>query len=621
MEQVSGWSEQGGSVVTVPGTQGSGSQRFQQSFRGATITVRDSSNNLATIYSDDLATPTAKANPFTASSTTGSWSFFTTTGTYSITFSGGSITAPFSITVNVGLGNAGGVPSYAYASLPTSKTQNAGDIARVTDSLMGLWMDSGTQWSKVYPSANASDFPGANAGAKILAAINGLPSTGGVVDATSLSGSQAISTDIFSGITKDSTVLLGASDFTVTVGLTIPANVHLVGLGPTLTTLTFSGLGASTDCITQLFGTYAQICGVLIDPNGSGRDALRINGGDRPYFSKLYIKAAARDSIHIESAATDTWTENAVFEDIWIEKNGRHAINIVTPAAYTGVFVNNVRFEGLEQRGLTVAGTRSLNISLNAADAASTVSNLTFIDCAFDVGNQSAATAAFYFERPAGAAVLNGVLFIACDAESTEHAMTGYVLEVASSGFCQGVEFHQFTNGNFASGMASPTTRTNVTNMWIGRNTITQVSGVLEVMDTGEIRLTDTGSGNTWTVTNESGAFQFSSDFAGQTFRVETSVPATGSNNREASAIRLRGRYWTGAASASDDWLITPSLGSGSNPISRVLLTHSGSSGQATISLNGIPLYANNAAALAGGLVAGDFYRTGADPDPICVVH
>lgn len=35
----------------------------------------------------------------------------------------------------------------------------------------------------------------------------------------------------------------------------------------------------------------------------------------------------------------------------------------------------------------------------------------------------------------------------------------------------------------------------------------------------------------------------------------------------------------------------------------------------------GLPTYANNAAAVAGGLTAGAFYRTGADPDPVCVVH
>ena len=35
----------------------------------------------------------------------------------------------------------------------------------------------------------------------------------------------------------------------------------------------------------------------------------------------------------------------------------------------------------------------------------------------------------------------------------------------------------------------------------------------------------------------------------------------------------------------------------------------------------GLPVYASNAAAIAGGLAAGDFYRTGADPDVVCVTH
>ena len=35
----------------------------------------------------------------------------------------------------------------------------------------------------------------------------------------------------------------------------------------------------------------------------------------------------------------------------------------------------------------------------------------------------------------------------------------------------------------------------------------------------------------------------------------------------------------------------------------------------------GLPTYANNAAAVAGGLAAGSFYRTNGDPDLVCVVH
>lgn len=41
----------------------------------------------------------------------------------------------------------------------------------------------------------------------------------------------------------------------------------------------------------------------------------------------------------------------------------------------------------------------------------------------------------------------------------------------------------------------------------------------------------------------------------------------------------------------------------------------------APLQVAGVPVYANNAAAIAGGLTAGAFYRTGANPDPVCVVH
>lgn len=51
----------------------------------------------------------------------------------------------------------------------------------------------------------------------------------------------------------------------------------------------------------------------------------------------------------------------------------------------------------------------------------------------------------------------------------------------------------------------------------------------------------------------------------------------------------------------------------------RIILSPSG--GGVRIGLAGVAVYANNAAAVAGGLVAGDLYRTNADPDPLCIVH
>jgi hypothetical protein len=98
MEHVSGWAEDGGTSVVITGTQGSGTQRFQQSFRGATVTVFDAGTaTVSSIFSDDLGTPTAKANPFTADATTGRWDFYAANGAYDIQFSGGGIPAPFTI--------------------------------------------------------------------------------------------------------------------------------------------------------------------------------------------------------------------------------------------------------------------------------------------------------------------------------------------------------------------------------------------------------------------------------------------------------------------------------------------------------------------------------------------
>lgn len=43
--------------------------------------------------------------------------------------------------------------------------------------------------------------------------------------------------------------------------------------------------------------------------------------------------------------------------------------------------------------------------------------------------------------------------------------------------------------------------------------------------------------------------------------------------------------------------------------------------GTVRFNLASVPAYANNAAAIGGGLTAGDLYRTNADPDTLCIVH
>lgn len=68
-------------------------------------------------------------------------------------------------------------------------------------------------------------------------------------------------------------------------------------------------------------------------------------------------------------------------------------------------------------------------------------------------------------------------------------------------------------------------------------------------------------------------------------------------------------------------------VGDGAAPTDKMILTRQGRLGignlspGSSLSVTGLPVFANNAAAIGGGLAAGDFYRTGADPDVVCVVH
>jgi hypothetical protein len=79
--------------------------------------------------------------------------------------------------------------------------------------------------------------------------------------------------------------------------------------------------------------------------------------------------------------------------------------------------------------------------------------------------------------------------------------------------------------------------------------------------------------------------------------------------------------YTTFYSGATQDWSLTFPAGPGT---SGQVLTTNGSGvtyWSSVLSGSGLTVYASNALAIAGGLTAGDFYRTGADPDVVCVVH
>lgn len=81
------------------------------------------------------------------------------------------------------------------------------------------------------------DYAGANAGEKIAAAIDALPSTGGVIDATGLTGTQTFGSDIFASRSKPFVLRLGNATFETTVSsytLSLGSNQHIELSGTTL---------------------------------------------------------------------------------------------------------------------------------------------------------------------------------------------------------------------------------------------------------------------------------------------------------------------------------------------------------------------------------------------------
>ena len=73
--------------------------------------------------------------------------------------------------------------------------------------------------------------------------------------------------------------------------------------------------------------------------------------------------------------------------------------------------------------------------------------------------------------------------------------------------------------------------------------------------------------------------------------------------------VAIGATYSGTSAAPSNGLIVEGNVGIGTtNPTSKLQIV-------------GLPVYANNAAAIAGGLTAGALYRTGADPDPVYVVH
>jgi hypothetical protein len=182
-------------------------------------------------------------------------------------------------------------------------------------------------------------------------------------------------------------------------------------------------------------------------------------------------------------------------------------------------------------------------------------------------------------------------------------------------------------SGNFGIGTANPAVALDVGGQ------VKAVSGIFPVLQL--TRTTPNGSGAIWgtqlltvnqadntaagagtyyKANNSSGAVTFAGMFGGGL----TTVTA----GSEIGQLVFTAAFH-GADPGSNQHLTITATGAASADVSvpNGNLAINTASPKSRLHVVGLPVYANNAAAVAGGLTAGAFYRTGADPDPVCVVH
>jgi parallel beta-helix repeat protein len=74
-------------------------------------------------------------------------------------------------------------------------------------------------------------YPGTDASRKLAACFAALPATGGVADATGITGVQTLSFDPFQGVSKPIQLLLGAARYDLRAGLHLPTQSQIIGAG------------------------------------------------------------------------------------------------------------------------------------------------------------------------------------------------------------------------------------------------------------------------------------------------------------------------------------------------------------------------------------------------------
>src|SRR3990167_7073917 len=310
-ERIQGFCQDGGISVTIPGTAGSCSQRFQRSYPSCQITVYLTGTvTLATLYSDSAGT--AQANPFTASNA-GRWFFYADGGNYDVRFSAGGIATPFTL----------------------SDFRIANDVFDVTD--FGAKCDGTTN---DYTAIN-------NARIAATAQTNG----GTVLIPSNVSGSCVIGTNI----TFDSDVTLafeGGGRLSISTGVTVTINGGFEA--PVSQVIAGAGL-IVFGVASRVVNVYPHWWGAL--GNGSADDTAEfqsamtaISGADKVFRIPC--------GVYVVSGVTTAATETTILGDGYCSR-----ISYVTAGADISNILHINQGQRITINGLVLDGNRDVNAS------------------------------------------------------------------------------------------------------------------------------------------------------------------------------------------------------------------------------------------------------------------
>ncbi|OFV92050.1 MAG: hypothetical protein A3H28_05055 [Acidobacteria bacterium RIFCSPLOWO2_02_FULL_61_28] len=238
----------------------------------------------------------------------------------------------------------------------------------------------------------ADQFTGADAGAKIAAAIADLPATGGTVDARGLEGAQTISSDICLGVSKPTTIRLGAATFALSAAQTVPGRYcNILGLGTDITIFNSSVNGAAftvrdNPWTVQPAGVLANF--TLVGNSGANAVGLRMGNAGGEKLRNLSVKdftGTSSAGIWLDNASN--WMERIDATNIWLQNNTKGLRATVTGGfnnyqyhSWRGLYVNvsaNQTGISFEDTSLGSGSIFEGVINMDGADASDTAISLT----------------------------------------------------------------------------------------------------------------------------------------------------------------------------------------------------------------------------------------------------